>query len=526
MKHPFKGRTLTVISDLNREERLYLFQKTKQLKKTLKENNHQEIDKFRINDNDFGIYEVFLEDSTRTKESFRNAISFLNAKLSELNPSSSSINKSESYADTFNNLTGYNNKIFIVRSKLEGVCRWLEESTTSYSKRNNMLAPSFINAGDGAHEHPTQELLDEFTFLEDNDWSLDYLHIALIGDLFHGRTAHSKANGLTLFKKVKIDIIAPETLMMPKIHLKNMESNGFEVSIFENIDSYLQNNDIASKWYFTRPQLERMGDNALKNQDILRNAITIKNSHLSKLPKDTLFYHPLPRHKKHPVIPTFLDDSSFNAWERQSANGMLIRIVLLAMTAGKVGDDYKGRLGQKNKEKQPFIKKIIVLTNKKPKKYSEGIIPINDGIVIDHIYQGESCSLIRQHLTTVVSVLNIEDGKGGEWITNTQNNKKQYKGIIFRPNHKGFNQKQLKKLAGVAPGCTLNIIKKGIITEKYKLKLPPRIYNMQNLSCQNKNCISHPTHFEPITSMFHRSGSDGFTCHYCESFHTFKEIWK
>ena len=165
MANKFMGRSLTVIDDLSIDARKYLFEKTRRLKKAIQEDDQKVMDEFRINDKDFGIYEVFLEPSTRTKESFRNAAKFHQVKLSDLAVESSSFNKGESYADTFNTLAGYQNSIFIVRSKVEGVCRWLEDEAQAFYQRNNLKRkPAFINAGDGRHEHPTQELLDEFTF--------------------------------------------------------------------------------------------------------------------------------------------------------------------------------------------------------------------------------------------------------------------------------------------------------------------------------------------------------------------------
>jgi len=210
MDNFFVGRSLCVIDDFNIEERAYLFNKVKELKKAMAENDKQKLDTFRINDPDFGIYEVFLEDSTRTKESFKNAAKFHLTKVSELSASTSSFNKGESFSDTFNTLAGYSNSIFIIRSKVEGVCAHLEKKCSEFAARNSLVRkPSFINAGDGKHEHPTQELLDEYTFLEDNNFDFDSIHVALVGDLFHGRTVHSKANGLKLFKNVKIDLVAP-----------------------------------------------------------------------------------------------------------------------------------------------------------------------------------------------------------------------------------------------------------------------------------------------------------------------------
>src|SRR5574344_214060 len=95
----FKGRSLTVIEDFSIEERRYFFQKVNELKNAIISGDEVTQDKFRINDPDFGIYEVFLEDSTRTKESFRNASEFQQVKVSELMTGSSSINTGESFAD-------------------------------------------------------------------------------------------------------------------------------------------------------------------------------------------------------------------------------------------------------------------------------------------------------------------------------------------------------------------------------------------------------------------------------------------
>ena len=121
MSNVFLSRSLNVIDDFSISERRYFFGKVQELKNAIISNDEKGMDKFRINDPDFGIYEVFLEDSTRTKESFRNAAEFHHAKVSELLSSSSSINKGESYADTFNMLSGYHNTIFIVRSRVEGL---------------------------------------------------------------------------------------------------------------------------------------------------------------------------------------------------------------------------------------------------------------------------------------------------------------------------------------------------------------------------------------------------------------------
>lgn len=522
----FKGRSLCIIDDFSKEERLYLFSKVRLLKDAIARDDEKTIDSFRINDPDFGIYEVFLEDSTRTKESFRNAANFHHAKLTEMSTDNSSFNKGESYADTFNTLCGYNNRIFVIRSKIEGVCKYLSQECAGYAQRNGLpYIPAFINAGDGKHEHPTQELLDEYSFLEDNDWRTDSLHIALVGDLYHGRTVHSKADGLKLWDKVRVDLIAPEELAMPESYITRMKDNGFLVRVFSSIEEYLKQNDIAAKWYFTRPQLERMGEKILAKADTLRASITFRRDFMDRLPEGTKFYHPLPRHKEHPTIPTFLDDTPLNGWEKQSINGMYCRIVLLGLVAGKLGDDFKATAKAEQAEPEiQWITEVQSPSSPKKEEVSEGVRPIRDGIVIDHICRGDSPEEIRRHMALIRKVMDLDGLKGGEWVSQSANG--QYKGIIFRPGKFSLDHKQVKRLAAVAPGCTLNIIENARVARKYRTSLPPRIYNFDDIMCINEACISNDRQNENIQAMFIKTQDNRYRCAYCGRVHTFKEIFK
>lgn len=533
MAHPFQGRSLTIIDDFSIEERKYLFEKTRQLKTAIQNDDKKTMDSFRINDPDFGIYEVFLEASTRTRESFKNAAEFHHVKVSSLAVETSSFNKGESYADTFNMLAGYHNSIFIVRSMLEGVCKWLEDEAQAYATRNHLKRkPAFINAGDGRHEHPTQELLDEFTFIEDNNWSTNSLHLALVGDLYHGRTVHSKANGLCVFDKVKVDLIAPAELSMPAHYKNRMIENGFEVREFSSIEEYLKQRDVAKMWYFTRPQLERMGDRILKKQAELRGSITFAKEFMPLLPPGTKFYHPLPRHREHPTIPTFLDETDLNGWERQAINGMYVRMVLLSLIAGKIGNDFTGTANDKEAKRkrlieEEYIVKVDVPETKPEKdKFSEGVRPLQEGIVIDHICRGDSPAAIRRHMANIIRVAGLEENKGGEWVSTSKKDAGVFKGIIFRPGTYKLERAWLKRLAAVAAGCTLNIIEDGRIKEKYRTHLPPRIYNFADIACKNENCISNPKQAESAPAIFYRTKDDQYVCQYCGTVHSFQEIWK
>ncbi len=520
-KNNFLNRSLAVINDLTKDERQYLFNHVKRLKNAINDEDEVIVDSYRINNPNKGIYLVFLEDSTRTKESFRNAAEFHRSKISIFDVSHSSFNKKESYADTFSMLTGYDNQIFVVRSKEEGVCKWLEEAGKTYALRNQIKPPAFINAGDGKHEHPTQELLDEVTLLEDNNWDKTNLHLTLVGDLLNGRTVHSKAQGLSIFDNVKVDLIAPKELAMPDTYIKIMRENGFTIRIFKSIEEYLSQDDIANRWYFTRPQLERMGDEILKRADKLRNFITFKKEYIEKLPIDTKLYHPLPRHKEFPTIPTSIDDTPLNGWEKQSQNGYYLRIILLAAIAGKIGDDFSGVAYEEPIYNNDFIEELPM--KQKKKEIKEGILPLKEGIAIDHICKGEEPNLIWNYLHTIHKVMKF-DGHGYRGVAKSTTDHK-FKGIASLPDIHELTESQLKILAAIIPNCTVNFISNRQVIRKLFLKMPPRIYGFDNLSCKNEDCITHPSHNENISAHFIRKGGNKFSCIYCEKMHSFKDIW-
>jgi aspartate carbamoyltransferase len=87
----------------------------------------------------------------------------------------------------------------------------------------------------------------------------------------------------------------------------------------------------------------------------------------------------------------------------------------------------------------------------------------------------------------------------------------------------------IKKLGAVSPGCTLNLVQDHVVFKKYRLGMPPRIYNFADISCKNENCVSHPRHEEHIETHFVRKtdsrGGNTFVCRWCEREHEYSEIW-
>jgi aspartate carbamoyltransferase len=519
----FIPKTLDILNAYSLDEQLYIYEKTQELKQAFVIWDTEKLNLFKINDNNIGIYEVFLEDSTRTKESFRNAIEFHNVKGKIFDVQSSSFNKKESYADTFNMLTWYSNKIFIVRSKLEWVCTRLDRNAQKYALRNNTSAPLFINAWDGKHEHPTQEMLDQFTFLESNNWDRSIIHIALIGDLFHWRTVHSKVDGLRIYKKVVIDLIAPSIIWMPQHYIDKMIAYWYEVRFFDSIDSYLQQKDLAHIWYFTRLQIERMWESFLQQEQKLRHAITFRDDHISVVNQTiTKFYHPLPRHKVYPEIPITIDNTLLNGRETQSRNGMLLRIVLLWILAGVpyIVNGFDGNSIEEKQYTENWIQSIPPCSVW-PKKYSSWINPIQNGIVIDHIGKWWDITTIKKQISKIISILWLYT-KWGERVSTSSDG--QMKGLIFRPDS-FLDDTQINTLAALAPWSTLNVIIDSHVTKKLKLSMPSRLYNFEQSSCKNIDCIAHRDHGENVLSEFIKTDHNFFECFYCWYRHQYSEIW-
>ena len=580
-KHPFQGRTIAIVNDLSLDEQWYVYHKTRELKEAIR--TGENLDQFRLQNREAAVYTIFMEDSTRTKESFRNAAEFHGLKVNVFDAKTSSFQKNETITDTIKMLCGYSTgqSLFVVRSKVEGVCRWLEEAITKYCKQRGFPRASFINAGDGRHEHPSQEMLDEFSFLETKGWDTSSIHLALLGDLFHGRTVHSKVDGLRIYRKVFVDLVAPVELALPKMYEDRMVARGYVVRRFASIDEYLAQDKVAKIWYFTRLQLERMGDKVLDKSMELRKAVTMRRDFVDLLPAGTKFFHPLPRDARYPVLPYWLDGTELNGWDQQSQNGYFTRIVLLGMLGGHFGDDFRSTgkegaflptspmllkspfAGDFSPTSGPvagdmpddldlgyspaflaatdFIKEVAMSTAETescPDKVSEevGLVPIANGIIIDNLASGQNIEQVWSLMYMVRDILDLH-GVGGQGVRASEESPGKGSGFISVPDVdiSSWDRQPLKRLAAMAPGSTLKVMKEGKVEREFRLEVPPRVYNFKDISCKNTACVSHPKNMQHEVEAFFercRQGGGGehkdlmaFICKYCETQHNFWEIW-
>jgi aspartate carbamoyltransferase catalytic subunit len=267
---------------------------------------------------------LFFEPSTRTRVSFGTAFNLLGGEVRETTGmSNSALAKGESLYDTARVLSGYSDIVAMRHPDAGSVAEFASGSRVPV-----------INGGDGANEHPTQALLDLFTIEKEclaHGQSIDGLHIAMIGDLKYGRTVHSLAKLLSLFKNIHFTLVAPAALAMPQTVLDVIASAGHKVTITDQLEGSLD----ADICYQTRVQEERFAnqDEADKYRGKFRLDQQIYTKHFQS---KTVIMHPLPRDSRAEAneLDNDLNTHPNLAIFRQTDNGVLVRMALFALTLG------------------------------------------------------------------------------------------------------------------------------------------------------------------------------------------------
>ena len=266
---------------------------------------------------------LFYEPSTRTSSSFTAAMERLGGSVIPINEVKySSVSKGESLPDTIRTLECYADVI---------VLRHPETGSAAIAAK--AAKKPVINAGDGVGEHPTQALLDTFTIMEELGrpstglrTGFDNLTVTMLGDLKYGRTVHSLARLLSLFK-VKINYVSPDILRMPKEVMDEVAEKGIPQAEFSTLEKVLPETDVL---YVTRVQKERFEDPA--DYEKVKGAYVIDPAIMKAAKQDMIVMHPLPRVGE--ISPDF-DDDPRAAYFRQMEYGLYVRMALLAMVLGK-----------------------------------------------------------------------------------------------------------------------------------------------------------------------------------------------
>lgn len=253
------------------------------------------------------IVNLFYEPSTRTRSSFELAGKWLSADVLNVSVSSSSVVKGESLKDTAKTLEAMGVDAIVLRHSVPGTPHYLARC----------CQPAIINAGDGAHEHPTQALLDLLT-LKEHFSSLAGKHILIIGDIRHSRVAKSNIYGLTCLG-AKVSVCGPATLLPPQI-----EKLGVEV--YDRLDEVdLQAFDVL---YILRIQRERQEEGLFPSLREYTRLYGLTEARLKQARPDVVVMHPGPANLG-VEITTEVAYSRASSIQQQVTNGVAIRMAVL-----------------------------------------------------------------------------------------------------------------------------------------------------------------------------------------------------
>lgn len=306
---PWYGKDIITVKQFNRENLEYIFAVAHEMRIMVERVGTFDLLKGKI------LANLFYEPSTRTSSSFTSAMERLGGSVIPINEVKySSVSKGESLPDTIRTLECYAD-VIVIRHPEVG----------SAAIASKAARKPVINAGDGIGEHPTQALLDAFTIHEELG-RIDGLTATLLGDLKHGRTVHSLARLLALYK-VKLNYVSPEILRMPAELIDELKAKGTEQAEYATLDRPLPETDVL---YVTRVQKERFASEA--EYTSVKGAYVINSDVMKPAKERMIVMHPLPRVGE---IANEFDDDPRAAYFRQMEYGLYIRMALLAMVLGK-----------------------------------------------------------------------------------------------------------------------------------------------------------------------------------------------
>ncbi|HOE79611.1 MAG TPA: aspartate carbamoyltransferase catalytic subunit [Smithellaceae bacterium] len=258
------------------------------------------------------VINLFYEASTRTRTSFELAGKRLSADTINISASTSSVVKGETLIDTARNLEAMNPDIIVIRHSAAGAPHLLA----------GLVRQSIINAGDGAHEHPSQALLDMLTIREKKG-KIAGLKVAIIGDIAHSRVARSNIYGLSKMG-AEVVVAGPPT-MLPR------EVDKLGVRAYTKLEEAVTDADVVM---MLRIQLERERQNIFPSLREYARHYCLNRLNLGLAKKDVIVMHPGPINRGVEISPDIADDPSCSVILNQVNNGVAVRMALLYLLTG------------------------------------------------------------------------------------------------------------------------------------------------------------------------------------------------
>jgi aspartate carbamoyltransferase catalytic subunit len=257
------------------------------------------------------VVTLFFEPSTRTRTSFEIAAKWMSADAVNLTVASSSVAKGESFVDTARTLEAMGVDLIVIRHSLAGTPKLLAESIDAH----------VINAGDGAHEHPTQALLDLFT-IQQKKGKIAGLKVTIVGDILHSRVAKSNIYGLTKLGAT-VTVVGPPPLIPQGVL-------NLGVKVETNLDKALADADVVN---ILRIQLERQTKAYFPTLKEYAKLFGVNRLRLEQAKSDLLVMHPGPANLG-VEISEEVSVHDRSAITEQVTNGVAVRMALLYLLTG------------------------------------------------------------------------------------------------------------------------------------------------------------------------------------------------
>ncbi len=299
-------KDLLSLYDLSRDEILCILNTAEEFKK-VSQRNVKKVPALRGRT----VVNLFVEPSTRTRVSFELAEQRLSADIINMNADASSFRKGETLLDTLYNIQALQADIIVIRHSATGAPNFLARS----------LDMGIVNAGDGAHSHPTQALLDIFTIREKKG-HVEGLNVVIVGDILHSRVARSNMWGL-LKLGANVTFAGPATLVP-----REFEQLG--VRVCHDLKEAVANADVIN---MLRIQMERQESGFFPSVGEYSKFFGINQDMMRYIKPDALIMHPGPINRG-VELDSFVADGPQSVILEQVTNGLAIRMAVLYLVAG------------------------------------------------------------------------------------------------------------------------------------------------------------------------------------------------
>ncbi len=306
MDFTWTRKDLLSLYDLSREEIVYLLDTAEEFKK-VSQRKVKKVPALR----GMTVVNFFVEPSTRTRVSFELAEQRLSADIVNMSAGTSSLTKGETLLDTVRNIEALQVDLIVMRHSAPGAQNFIAKNVSC----------GVINAGDGAHGHPTQALLDIFTMREKKG-RIEGLKVAIVGDILHSRVARSNIWGL-LKLGAEVTVAGPATLVP-----REFESVG--VRVCHNLQEALEGADVVN---LLRIQHERQTAGFFPSTNEYARFFGLNNDTVKYMKPDALIMHPGPINRDIELSSQLADGANSVILE-QVTNGLAVRMAALFLVAG------------------------------------------------------------------------------------------------------------------------------------------------------------------------------------------------